>query len=884
MASLAAEQMDDARGAGDTFPTPPYALVVVDAALNRQVVAARDDEPVEGEDEDYLTRVFHYRVPEALRDTLQVGHLVWVPFGGRYLQGVVAGFDESTPVDEAAMRDIDQIADAEPVLLPAHLELARWMSEYYLAPLPWVIQNMIPPGVSQKAENVFEAVPADMLPEHDAAEPINLTPTQREVLETLRREGPLTLAEIARRGGVKSRATMVEQLVSHGLVARRIRISAPQVKPKLETVVRLRADVRDDALPSDRAVKQHAAIEYLRTRGDGADEWVPAVEVSREVGIPSATLRAMAGKGLLELDGRQVWRDPLEGREFVPVVPPRLTADQNAVWEGVAADLDRPDGRPLLLQGVTGSGKTEIYLRAVQRALARGQGAIVLVPEIALTPQTVRRFGARFPTTLAVMHSRLSPGERYDQWRRIRAGELRLVVGSRSAIFAPVRDLGLVVLDEEHEPSYKQERTPRYHAREVALQLCRISAATCILGSATPSLESAYRAERGDYARLSMPRRIMGHRTAVEQQAAALGRGQTHYQAGDANGDEALHTDLPPVEVVDMRAELRAGNTSIFSAALKGALDVALAAGEQAILFLNRRGAATFVMCRDCGHVLKCPKCDVPLTYHSAVDDLICHHCNYTTFMPPQCPSCWSGRIRHFGIGTQRVEELVREAYPGAQVVRWDLDTTGGKTSHEDLLDRFTRGEADIMVGTQMIAKGLDLPRVTLVGVITADTGLNLPDLYAGERTFQLLTQVAGRAGRSVLGGKVVVQTYTPQHPAIQAAARHDYDAFYSYEMAFRREHWYPPLSRIIRLVYRHPNAASAQREAARLHRALTLKIARLGLRDVGLIGPAPAFFARTRGKSRWHILVRGADPHALLRDERLPLGWSVDVDPVSLL
>ncbi|HHX64353.1 MAG TPA: primosomal protein N', partial [Chloroflexi bacterium] len=874
--------MTDTSSAPDACRTPPYALVVVDTTLNRRVTTPRGDElPGDEEDEDILTRMFHYRVSEAMRHMLRVGHLVWVPFGGRYLQGVVAGFDESTPVDEAAMRDIDQIADPEPVLSLAHLELARWMSEYYLAPMPWVIQSMIPPGVNQKAENEFVAVTDDEIPPAAGGEPVNLTPTQREVLETLRREGPLTLSEIARRGGVKSRAGVVDQLLSLGLVARRIRVSAPQVKPRMETVVRLRSDLSEDDIPPRRAPKQRAAIEFLQAQQAEGDEWILASTVTRRADVTMAVIHALVEKGLLETAQRQVWRDPLEGREFVPVVPPRLTADQDIVWEQVAADLERPNGRPLLLQGVTGSGKTEIYLRAVQHVLARGQGAIVLVPEIALTPQTIRRFGARFPTTLAVMHSRLSPGERYDQWRRIRAGELCLVVGSRSAIFAPVRDLGLVVLDEEHEPSYKQARAPRYHAREVALQLCRIRGATCILGSATPSLESAYRAERGEYIRLSMPRRIMGHRTAVEQQAAALGRGQTRYQAESENGDDALHTDLPPVEVVDMRAELRAGNTSIFSAALKSAMDAALGAGEQVILFLNRRGAATFVMCRDCGHVLKCPRCDVPLTYHSSANNLVCHHCNYTTFLPTQCPNCWSSRIRHFGIGTQRVEELVREAYPAARVVRWDLDTTGGKTSHEELLDRFIHGEADIMVGTQMIAKGLDLPRVTLVGVITADTGLNLPDLYADERTFQILTQVAGRAGRSVLGGKVVVQTYTPQHPAVQAAAQHDYESFYEHEIAFRREHWYPPLSRIIRLIYRHPNAARAQQEATRMHRALTLKIARLGLANVNLIGPAPAFFARTRGKARWHILVRGDDPHALLRDERLPLGWSVDVDPV---
>ncbi len=384
-------------------------------------------------------------------------------------------------------------------------------------------------------------------------------------------------------------------------------------------------------------------------------EWLPLSDVAAESGASPAAVRALAEKGLAELSERQVWRDPLAGREFVAAMPPHLTPDQEAVWARVAADLDAPGGRPLLLQGVTGSGKTEIYLRAVQHVLCQGRSAIVLVPEIALTPQTIRRFGARFASTIAVMHSRLSPGERYDQWRRLRAGELRLVVGSRSALLAPLRDVGLIVVDEEHESSYKQEHTPRYHARDVAVHLARLSGATCILGSATPDLDTAYRAALGEYVRLSMPRRVMGHRHVVEEQAARLQRQQTRYLAAET-AEEAMFTELPPVQIVDMRAELRAGNTSIFSRPLRQAMEVALAAGEQTILFLNRRGAASFVMCRDCGHVIKCPRCDVPLTFHSAEDDLVCHHCNYRTFLPPQCPNCWSGRIRQFGIGTQRVE------------------------------------------------------------------------------------------------------------------------------------------------------------------------------------------------------------------------------------
>jgi len=735
-----------------------------------------------------------------------------------------------------------------------------------------VTLGMLPPGITQRVEAIINAVPD--------VEPATVTKAQGELLALLRQKGPLTLRRIVHLSRRKDARAVANQLVSHGWATRRVEVLPPRVKPQLVSVVRARADLRPEDYPS-RSPKQRQALEYLAARRETSEEWLP---LTAEAGVPSATLRALAEKGLVEVDRRRVWRDPLAGRAFVPVIPPKLTPDQQAAWEHIAEDLAHPAGQPFLLHGVTGSGKTEIYLRAVQQVLNQGRSAIVLVPEIALTPQTIRRFGARFPTTIAVMHSHLSPGERYDQWHRLRAGELRLVVGSRSAIFAPLRDLGLIVLDEEHEWSYKQEKTPHYHAREVAIRLAKLAGATCILGSATPDLESAYRAERGEYVHLHMPQRILGHRHILEEQAAQLGRAQAHYQAAEPGFEEAMYAELPPVEVVDMRAELRAGNRSIFSRSLAKGIEVALAAGEQIILFINRRGEATFVMCRDCGHVLKCPRCDLPLTYHSAVDDLICHHCNYKTFAPPQCPSCWSGRIRYFGAGTQRVEELVHQAYPQARVVRWDLDTTGGKLDHERILDQFIKGEADIMVGTQMIAKGLDLPMVTLVGVIAADTTINLPDFRSGERTFQLLTQVAGRAGRSILGGKVIVQSYTPQHPAIQAASKHDYAAFYEREIAFRREHWYPPLSRLVQLVYTNASAAAAQREAEKLHRTLTLKIARLGLAEVGLIGPAPAFFGRLRGKYRWQLLIRGTDPAALLRDMHLPLGWRVDVDPVSVL
>jgi len=381
----------------------------------------------------------------------------------------------------------------------------------------------------------------------------------------------------------------------------------------------------------------------------------------------------------------------------------------------------------------------------------------------------------------------------------------------------------------------------------------------------------------------------MGHRRVVEEQAIALGQMPAEAQGGafrplSESDEDALYADLPPVSVVDLRQELRAGNSSIFSRALQEALETVLAAGQQAILFVNRRGSATFVLCRDCGHVLTCRRCALPLTYHSASSEMVCHRCNAREPVPEQCPQCHGRRIRYFGLGTQRVEEELHYRFSTARVVRWDYDSTRTRGAHERILDRFIQGEADVLVGTQMVAKGLDLPRVTLVGVITADTLLNLPDLRASERTFQLLTQVAGRAGRSLLGGRVIIQTYAPEHPAIVAASHHDYDQFYAQEMAFRREHWYPPLSRIVRLLYTDANADRAREAAGQLHAMLRDQIARTGLPEVDLIGPAPAFYERLRGQWRWQILLRGRDPTAALRGILLPAGWRIDVDPESLL
>ncbi len=683
--------------------------------------------------------------------------------------------------------------------------------------------------------------------------------------------GPAEMEEFLRETGVSK--GIVLALEEKGLVQR---VSAEPIvlltlppEQVLDRVIELRG-----------SEKERAVLNVLR--GTTGHVWVGGIYA--QTGANLSTLRKLAERGLISLHTEEYDRPAPMG----PEMPPRLTPDQEAVWrelerrmreggrEGPASDADR---LVALLHGVTGSGKTEIYLRAVEATLAEGRRAIVLVPEISLTAQTVRRFEARFPGRVALMHSQLSLGQRYDVWDRVRSGEADVVIGSRLALFAPLSRLGLVVVDEVHDSSYKQAEPiplPAYHARDVAIALGRLTGATVLLGSATPDLETYYRARQGTYQLFELPQRIV---VPVRRESRRM-----------------VTADLPPVRIVDLRQELRAGNRSIFSRALQEALRQTLGAGEQAILFLNRRGAATFVLCRDCGYVARCPNCDVPLTYHhprsgsgasptgrtAQAERLVCHHCNHREPPPVQCPECGGWRIRHFGLGTERVEETVHEFFPDARMLRWDRDTASG-LDHERFLQAFVDHRADVLIGTQMIAKGLDLPLVTLVGVISADTALHLPDFRAAERTFQLLTQVAGRAGRSRRGGRVFIQTYNPGHYAIRAASRHDYADFSQQELSYRRQLGYPPYSRLVALRFSDRDPHRCRVEAERLGRWLAAEIHRSGL-PADLVGPAPCFFSRVLGRYRWQILVRAPDPMPLLHDVALPRGWSVDVDPIDLL
>lgn len=608
------------------------------------------------------------------------------------------------------------------------------------------------------------------------------------------------------------------------------------------------------------------------------EEWreLPLQELVRLGETTPETVRKLEDKGLVLIAPKRSERDPYALERFTPTQPLTLNPDQSAALKPILESMDRfpgstapsPESRAFLLHGVTGSGKTEIYLQAIAHALSQGKGAIVLVPEISLTPQTVERFKARFSsgphqTLVAVLHSQLSSGERHDEWHKIRQGRARIVIGARSAVFAPVEPLGLIIVDEEHEHSYKQEETPRYHARDVAVVRGQRESAVVVLGSATPSLESYYNAKRGKYHLLELPGRV-------------------------------TETRLPVVRVVDLRLEERktkGGAQAIFSIPLREAIRLRLERGEQTMLFLNRRGYSTSLQCDKCGYVAGCPNCSVTLTFHRRAQELRCHICNHEAGVPSTCPQCNNPSIRYSGLGTERVEDVLSRLFPKARVTRMDSDTLQRKEDYRRVLTDFRTGKIDILVGTQMIAKGLHFPNVTLVGIIHADLGLHVPDFRAGERTFQLLTQVSGRAGRGDVEGEVFVQTFTPFHPAIQFARRHDFLGFYDQEMEFRQQLQYPPWSRVALLTLKGRNEEKVKLSADHLRKTLDQRLG--AWKDLVLAGPAPAPLLKAETFFRYQLMIRTRAMARLSKElaaMESELNWpddirlSVDVDPVNLV
>lgn len=587
-------------------------------------------------------------------------------------------------------------------------------------------------------------------------------------------------------------------------------------------------------------------------------------ELAKEAKASASVVDTMVNRGFLRFTEQKSRRDPYPLNDFQQTQELVLNVEQAAVYSEISGSLESGQHGVFLLHGVTGSGKTEIYLQSIRRVLELKRQAIVLVPEISLTPQMVSSFKERFGEQVAVLHSRLSHGERYDEYNRIMEGAAPVVLGARSAIFAPVNDPGLIVIDEEHEPSYKQDETPKYHARDVAIRLSKNCNGVVLLGSATPSLESYARAmSGGPYKLLKMTKR-------VEEKP------------------------LPRVQVVDMRGEMKSGNPDIFSRALLKGIHQNLEDNQQVILFLNRRGFSTFVVCRECGTVMKCPHCDISLTHHSG-DRMRCHYCSYNIMSPRNCPECQSKYIGYLGTGTQKVEHEVKTHFPGARVLRMDADTTSRKGSHSEILQSFRNGEADILIGTQMVAKGLDFPGVTLVGVISADTTLYMPDLRASERTFQLLTQVAGRAGRGDAEGRVLIQTYSPDHFAVQAASRHDFGYFFSREITLRHALEYPPFSRLARVLVTGIKEEDVQKACGFISEGLIRSASAQGV-DIQVMGPAPASVARIKDCYRWQLMIK-AKVVGVLREAiqsamsgfnelvySRKVSVSIDIDPYSMM
>lgn len=850
----------------------------------------------------HVRDVYHYSVPARLREKITPGHLVTAPFGRQTVQGIVLRALDRPQVPKT--KDILNLLDAQPVVTPSQIELAKHLAETTLTPLGVCVHAMLPSGLSKKADSLYSFTKRSQERLKSGEEVYStLTPAQTRLVDLLAERGPLRGRQIQRSLPRKRWQATARALERRGVIESQAVLQAPSVRPKSVRFVALAASP-EEAQARMGTLAQEGYPDALARRQEiirlliAAPDPLPVPTVYAETDGNLADLRQLAKKGLLHITEETVLRDPLEDLSPPPPQQLTLTKAQQEVWDILRTAMEESAAspghlkgagefqaqKPFLLYGVTGSGKTEIYLRAVEKTLQQDRQAIILVPEIALTPQTVTRFLRRFPDQVGVIHSQLSAGERYDTWRRARAREISVVVGPRSALFTPFPQVGLIVVDECHDDSYYQaENPPLYHAQEAATAYARLSGAVCVLGSATPNVTSTYRAAQGKWQALSLPERILAHRDTVHAQVAETGQTppSPRYQPLD---DHLQMAELPPVEVVDMRRELKSGNRSIFSHSLQDKLGQVLAREQQAILFLNRRGTSTYVFCRDCGQALECPRCDISLTYHRWDSTLRCHRCSYERKMPQRCPACKSKKIKQYGTGTEQVERALKSLFPKARTLRWDRDTTRQKGGHAQIMDAFRMHEADVLVGTQMLAKGLDLPLVTLVGIVLADMGLNFPDYRTNERTFQILTQVAGRAGRSPLGGNVILQTFQPEHFVMQAAAGHDYRAFYRQEIAHRRELGYPPFSKLVRLETRSLKAAEAEERAKKLARKIRGWLEEEDYRATEMVGPVPCFFERVRGKYRWQIILRGPNPAAMLKSRMPGNEWKVEVGPVSVL
>lgn len=812
-----------------------------------------------------LDRAFSYLVPDGLQDRMRVGSYVLVPFGKQQLPGFVIALTDQAPPGVRLRTVLGLLLDY-PLFDADTLALAEWLAREYVAPLADALRLLLPPGSSRKTRRVVSTTAEGT--QRGLLIHLKRAPRQQAVLRELQDAGGELQFEALWKALQQHDAEITPSMLESAVAALAQRgyvvVRRELQRPTAQALERQVASLVDGEQPWDEL------LEDLQQRAPRQAEVIATLLATRDMTASVAELNREAVQGLVRkglvtvhLETRE--REPqIANWENTSAAPLRLNRDQAAVFQWAENCLASRCNAELLVHGVTGSGKTEIYLHCAESALRLGRSAIVLVPEISLTPQMVGRFRVRFGSQLALMHSALSPGERFDEWHRLQRGDARIVIGARSALFAPVPDLGLIVVDEEHEAAYKQDQPPRYQAVAVARQRARLAKAVLLLGSATPDVTRYHEAAAGqtDLRLLELPSRV----------------------------DDR---PLPAVEILDLRGQVLSSRDQIFSTQLLEAIDQRLSAGEQVILFLNRRGFSTFVMCRDCGFALRCPDCDIALTYHHQSHTMRCHHCDYAHRVPDLCPNCQGHDVGFHGLGTERVADQIAREFPQAMVARMDRDTIGHKGAHGRILSAFATGEANILVGTQMIAKGHDFPRVTLVGVLNADTGLHRPDFRAGEVTFQTLTQVAGRAGRADRPGEVLVQTYNPEHYAIQAACRHDYQAFYEREMQGRARSLYPPFCRLARLVFASESAGTAAAAAAQFAHLLDEMGVDNRSGETHYLGPAEAPLRKLRGKYRHTLLLKTTAAASLpdltaeaLRRYETPNGVTVtiDVDPTDMM
>ena len=807
--------------------------------------------------------VYTYVVPKSWAAEVRAGSRVLVTVRNRWTTGFVVRVRRAG--EKGRLKEIGDVLDAAPLFDSVLLRLTKWIADYYLCPWGEVLKAALPAGIHLASRMTIR--PKEPRSDRLLQRADRLAVKGSRILQTLFEKGELHIDQLKQIVGEEGVSVAVKALEKKGYIEVERSLERPRVKKLYErwAVLREPRSLTEEQVRrlKKRAPRQSACVDLL-LRAEGYA--MATAELRRQCGIDGKVLQRMTARGLISVVERDVVRDPYRGVQFEKMDHFVSTPDQSEAIRRIEGAVRRGTFQVFLLHGVTGSGKTEVYLRAIREVVKSGRGAIVLVPEIALTPQTVTRFKGHFGDRVAVLHSRLSQGERYDMWRRIREGAFGIVIGARSAVFAPVRRLGLIVVDEEHETTYKQSDTvPRYHARDAAIVRAKLSRAVILLGTATPSLETYHNAATGKYIRCALPYRID-------------------------------HRPLPGVTVVDMRAERTDGNWGIFSGILREKIRERWTKGEQSILLQNRRGFSSYVQCEACGYVARCRNCNVSLTYHSVGRTLRCHYCDARHRAPAACPHCGGHRLRYKGVGTQRIEKELLTLFPNMRVLRMDVDTTRGKGAHDRILGIFERGDADVLLGTQMVAKGLDFPNVTLVGVIDADVGLNLPDFRSCERTFQLLTQVAGRAGRGDVGGEVIVQTFSPENPAVVFARDHDYASFFEREFPQRQELRYPPVSRLVSVLVLGKDEEKVKRSAEIFAQAIRRRVEDMPHGVVDVLGPAPAPLARIRRNYRWQIVLKGDTPGRLrecitagfaseaAEERSTGVRVTVDVDPIDVL